>query len=79
MPVPHVQLRAIGKRYGIDAHQAAVLERATVSVEKGQFVVVLGRSGSGKSTLLNLIGGIDFPDTGEVMLDGRSLYALPER
>jgi len=55
-----------------------VLDRVSASIRHGEFVVLVGRSGSGKSTLLNLIGGLDRPTAGEVLLDGQSLSTLSE-
>ena len=51
----------------------AVLDGACLTIERGQFVVVMGRSGSGKSTLLRLIGGLESPDAGVVRVDGKDL------
>ncbi|HUL83377.1 MAG TPA: ABC transporter ATP-binding protein [Gammaproteobacteria bacterium] len=62
------------KRYGAQV----VLAGASASIDPGEFVVVLGRSGSGKSTLLRLIGGLESPDGGAVLIDGRDLVGLAE-
>ena len=69
-----IRLTAVNKTYG--AH--AVLEECNLSIQAGEFVVVVGRSGSGKSTLLNLIGGLDRPTAGVVELLGQSLAGLSE-
>ena len=69
-----IRLIAVNKAYG--AH--AVLEECNLSIQAGEFVVVVGRSGSGKSTLLNLIGGLDRPTAGDVELLGQSLAGLTE-
>ena len=69
-----IELRNVGKRYG----QQSVLENASVTVERGQFVAVMGRSGSGKSTLLRLIGGLEAADGGVVRVDGTDLTTLTE-
>jgi putative ABC transport system ATP-binding protein len=62
-----------GRRYGaVDA-----LRDASLHVAPGEFVAVTGRSGSGKSTLLNLIGGLDQPTSGRVLIDGRELWRQP--
>ncbi len=64
----------VSKRYG----QQPVLDRACLTVERGQFVAVMGRSGSGKSTLLRLIGGLEAADAGSVCVDGTDLTVLTE-
>jgi putative ABC transport system ATP-binding protein len=69
-----IELRDVGKAYGTQA----VLERASLSVQRGEFVVVIGRSGSGKSTLLRLIGGLESPDRGTVLVHGRDLGVMSE-
>jgi putative ABC transport system ATP-binding protein len=69
-----IELRDVGKRYG----PQAVLEGVSLAVPRGQFVVVLGRSGSGKSTLLRLIGGLESPDRGTILFDGKDLGAVSE-
>jgi len=70
-----VQLNEVCKRYG----DQVVLDRASLTIERGEFVVVIGRSGSGKSTLLRLIGGLESPDTGEVCFSGADLGGMSER
>ncbi|HZF27546.1 MAG TPA: ABC transporter ATP-binding protein [Gammaproteobacteria bacterium] len=70
-----IELRAVTKRYGAQA----VLDRANLTIARGEFVVVIGRSGSGKSTLLRLIGGLESPDAGVVRVAGNDLGALTER
>ncbi len=68
-----VRVEHAGRRYGaIDA-----LSDASLHVAPGEFLVVTGRSGSGKSTLLNLIGGLDQPTSGRVLIDGRELWRQP--
>ena len=69
-----IRLTAVNKTYG--AH--TVLEECNLSIQAGEFVVVVGRSGSGKSTLLNLIGGLDRPTAGDVEVLGQSLAGLTE-
>ena len=72
---PPIELRGVAKRYG----KQVVLEAADLAVARGEFVVIIGRSGSGKSTLLRLIGGLEPPDAGRVLLGGENLGALTER
>lgn len=50
----------------------------TLSIEKGEFVAIVGTSGSGKSTLLNMIGGLDVPTSGQVVVDGKELSKLKD-
>ena len=69
-----IELENVSKRYG----RQAVLDGASVTVERGQFVTVMGRSGSGKSTLLRLIGGLEAADSGLVRVDDTDLTALTE-
>lgn len=57
----------LSKKYGKDEAQIVALDRVSISVEKGEFVSVMGASGSGKSTLLNLLGGLDEPTEGRVL------------
>ena len=54
------------------------LDGVTLSIEKGEFVAIVGTSGSGKSTLLNMIGGLDVPTSGKVIVDGRELSTLKD-
>ena len=69
-----LELEGIRKSYGEKDYHFEVLRGIpSLSVEKGEFVVLLGPSGSGKSTLLNIIGGIDHPDEGKITVDGKVL------
>jgi len=70
------QLRRV-YREGARVHE--VLSDVNLDIRAGECVALLGRSGSGKSTLLNLLGGIDRPDHGTIVFDGKPLHALPER
>ena len=76
--VPHIELRRLAKCYDERGRSHPVLRDVDVRIERGEFVVVLGRSGSGKSTLLNLVGVLDVPSTGEVLLEGRPMTPLGE-
>ena len=76
--VPHIELRRLAKCYDERGRNHTVLRDVDVRIERGEFVVVLGRSGSGKSTLLNLVGVLDVPSTGEVLLEGRPMTPLGE-
>jgi len=72
---PPIRLLQVCKAYG----KTPVIEEANFRAKRGEFVVIVGRSGSGKSTLLNLIGGLDRPDSGEVLVSGHSPATLDER
>src|SRR5215469_3503032 len=67
-----VELRKVTKDYQTDGQKVRALDGVSLPVEAGQFVAVVGRSGCGKSTLLNLAGAMDFPTSGEVLIDGQS-------
>jgi ABC-type lipoprotein export system ATPase subunit len=67
-----VELRDVTKDYEADEQKVRALSGVSFSVEAGEFVAFVGRSGCGKSTLLNLAGAMDFPTTGEVLLDGQN-------
>lgn len=66
------------KIYGSGDTAVTALDHVSFTVEKGEFVAIVGASGSGKSTLMNLIGGIDEPTEGRVVIDGQELYAMNE-
>ncbi len=64
------------KVYGAGATAVRALDGVSLAVETGEFVAVVGTSGSGKSTLLHLLGGLDRPTAGEVLVDGQPIFAL---
>ena len=72
-------LKGIKKSYGQGDTKAQVLNGIDLSLEKGEFVVLLGPSGSGKSTLLNIIGGIDHADSGDIIVDGVYMGSMKEK
>jgi putative ABC transport system ATP-binding protein len=76
---PLVVLDGLEKRYREGETEHVVLDGASAVVHEGEFVALLGPSGSGKSTLLNLVGGLDAPDAGEVMIGGVAIHRLSER
>jgi ABC-type lipoprotein export system ATPase subunit len=77
--VPILQARGITKTVGRGRAQRLVLDGVALDVDAGEVVAVLGRSGSGKSTLLHLLGGLDRPDAGEILLVGEELTAQGAR
>jgi ABC-type antimicrobial peptide transport system, ATPase component len=74
-----VEIKNISKSYKTSNGKSDVLKNVTLSIEKGEIVVILGRSGSGKSTLLNIIGGLLYPDFGNVTIDGTDLYKMSDK
>ena len=73
-----LEVKDLCKVYGEGDTAVHAVDHVSFEVEKGEFVAIVGASGSGKSTLMNLIGGIDRPTGGKVMIDGEDLYALSE-
>lgn len=68
-----VELKKVSKVYKTGEKEFKALDNIDLSIEKGEFVVVLGPSGAGKSTLLNLIGGMDTPTSGNIIIDGENI------
>ncbi len=73
-----LQTRAVKKKYLMGQVTVNALDGVDLSVEKGEFVAVMGPSGSGKSTLLHLMGGLDWPSDGEITLAGKALSGLSD-
>ena len=73
-----VELKNVTKVYKTGEREFRALDGVDLSIEKGKFVVILGPSGAGKSTLLNLIGGMDIPTTGQVIVDGEDISKYNE-
>ena len=71
-----LKVENLTKIYGKDKNQVVALDHVSFSVEKGEFVAIVGASGSGKSTLLHLMGGVDTPTSGKVYIDGKDIYSL---
>lgn len=75
---PVIKLENVWKIYQFDRLELAVLKGVTLDISRGAFVVILGPSGSGKSTLLNMLGCLDLPTKGRVLLDGRDISKMSE-
>ncbi len=71
-----LKVQNLTKKYGKKDTEVVALDNVSFSVNKGEFVAIIGASGSGKSTLLHLIGGVDKPTSGKVFIDGTDIYAL---
>lgn len=73
-----LETRNLEKVYGAKETAVHALRQVNLTVEKGEFVAVVGTSGSGKSTLLHMLGGLDRPTSGEVIVDGKSIFLFKE-
>ena len=71
-----LKVENLTKIYGKDSTKVVALDNVSFSVEKGEFVAIVGASGSGKSTLLHLIGGVDRPTSGKVYIDGKDIFSF---
>ena len=71
-----LKVENLTKIYGKGTTKVVALDNVSFSVEKGEFVAIVGASGSGKSTLLHLVGGVDRPTSGKVYIDGKDIYKL---
>ena len=71
-----LQTTELKKYYGAEPNITKALDGVTLSIERGEFVAIIGTSGSGKSTLLNMMGGLDVPTSGQVIVDGKELSTL---
>ena len=74
-----LDVRGISKTYGNDKVKVRALRSCDLTVEKGEFVAVIGKSGSGKSTLLRMLGTLEPPDEGKIFLEGKDLSGLSDK
>ncbi|MDW8800287.1 ABC transporter ATP-binding protein [Clostridium sp. A1-XYC3] len=73
-----LEVKNLNKTYGSGENKVEALKNVNLSVNKGEFVAIVGASGSGKSTLLHLLGGLDKPTTGSIIIDGENIYDYKE-
>lgn len=71
-----LEIKSISKTYGRDETAVHALKKVSFSVPKGEYVAIVGESGSGKSTLLNIIGALDTPTSGKVLIGGKDIFAM---
>lgn len=74
-----LQAENLSKRFGTGEAATVAVNNVSLSIFKGELLVILGHSGSGKSTLLNLIGGMDTPDSGTITVDGQTITGFSDR
>ena len=74
-----LEVRNICKTYGSGETSVKALKDVSFSVPRGEYVAVVGESGSGKSTLLNMIGALDIPTSGKVLIDGKDIFSMNDR
>ena len=73
-----LRVENLTKIYGKGENEVRALDDVSFSVNKGEFIAVIGPSGSGKPTLLHILGGVDRPTSGRVLMDGKDVYAQNE-
>ena len=73
-----LRVENLTKTYGKGLTKVTALDNVSFTVEKGEFIAIVGASGSGKSTLMHLLGGVDKPTSGKVFIDGQDIYAMKD-
>jgi putative ABC transport system ATP-binding protein len=73
-----LEVKSISKTYGSGNTAVYALKNASFSVPKGEYVAIVGESGSGKSTLLNMMGALDTPTSGKVLIDGKDIFSMKD-
>ncbi|MFQ7155123.1 MAG: ABC transporter ATP-binding protein [Merdimonas faecis] len=73
-----LETKNLVKYYGTGENLVKAIDHTDIQIEPGEFVAVVGRSGSGKSTLLHMLGGLDRPDSGKVLIEGRDIFRLKD-
>ncbi len=76
---PLIATQNLVKHYGRDEAVICALDSVTLSIDRGEFVAIVGASGSGKSTLMNMLGGLDAPDSGEIRIAGNAFAQMKQR
>ena len=76
--IPLIQLKDIYKIYQMGDEEVRASDGISLTIEKGEFVAIVGKSGSGKSTLMNIIGALDVPTEGEYLLDGQDVSDMTD-
>ena len=74
-----LEVQNLCKTYGKGEARVQALDHVSFSVGKGEFIAIVGESGSGKSTLLNVVGTLDNPTSGKVLIDGKDIFSMPEK
>lgn len=74
-----LKVESLCKTYGDGINKVKALDNVSFTVDKGEFVAIIGPSGSGKSTLLHMLGGVDTPTSGKIYVDGQNVYKLNEQ
>ena len=74
-----LEVNQLSKTYGSGDTAVHALKNASFTLQKGEFAAIVGESGSGKSTLLNLIGGLDIPTSGSIIIDGKDIFSLSDK
>ena len=75
----HIQICNVTKKYGEGEGLTYALNDVSLSIRRGEFVTIIGESGSGKSTLLNMLGAIDYPSNGKIIVNGRDITKFKEK